>query len=383
MVYCKRILAFLILFLMISTVCFGAQVVNPTEQTGQYTTIYDDTYFNLYLWEYNWQDAVISRLWYAKGDSNYESAVNRIFNVSLGLGNNGLSLLVLRDNESDAFTVYLVNLDAFSYSGGSIVTGTVNMNGIYFPNQKVYSGYFGKIASINSGGATAYSPSVGVSNFVASPMLGIFNPRWIDLFTYYGLIDDNTSDYNSALSDIMFNQSQLITKISQGVNAINNQTNTLTNSIDSNFEDTNEELQAVQDKIEETNDKLDDLNDTITDDSIESSATDLPSISVNDPTSSGIDDIFTSIYNAFCTGNAQDIVFPIPFTNKNITLSPYYVRDMLNNNNAGWIYTLIQAFWGYLIGRFIVSDISRKIDKIKSGNIENIENNNTSSSIHL
>lgn len=148
------------------------------------------------------------------------------------------------------------------------------------------------------------------------------------------------------------------------------------NNIYINQEETVNAINNQTDAINQQTDAINEQTDLIKDDTVESSASDLPTTDVNNPTENGIDNIFQSIYNAFCVGEAQNIVFPIPFTNKNITLSPYYVRDMLNNNGASWIYTLIQAFWGYLIGRYIISDISRKIDKIKSGNIENVENSN-------
>ena len=147
-------------------------------------------------------------------------------------------------------------------------------------------------------------------------------------------------------------------------------------TVNDNIQNVNNNVQETTEAVEDNTRAIEHLEDTITDDTVESSADDLPSIDVGDPSQDGIDNIFQSIYNAFCVGQAQDIIFPIPFTNKNITLNPYYVRDMLNNNGASWVYTLIQVFWGYLIGRYIVSDISKKITKIKSGNIENIENEN-------
>lgn len=156
--------------------------------------------------------------------------------------------------------------------------------------------------------------------------------------------------------------------LDQQTNIMNQQTNIMLQQI--------EKMGDLITGQQETTDAINDLNDTMTDSTITSTASDLPSVNVTDPSQTGIDNIFQSIYNAFCTGQAQDIVFPIPFTNKNITLSPYYVRDMLTNNGATWVYTLIQAFWGYLIGRYIVKDISKKITKIKGGNIENIENEN-------
>lgn len=90
----------------------------------------------------------------------------------------------------------------------------------------------------------------------------------------------------------------------------------------------------------------------------------------------GIDNIFQIIYNSFTSGTPQDIIFPIPNTDKNITLSASYTYNMLNNNNSSWLITIIQAFYWYLISRFIITDVMDKIRKIKQGDIENIENNN-------
>lgn len=121
---------------------------------------------------------------------------------------------------------------------------------------------------------------------------------------------------------------------------------------------------------------LQNINDTINNSDVEFSDSSLPSDNTEDITAEGINGIFTSIYNAFCTGSAQDIVFPIPFTDKEISLNANYVRQMLISSNADWIITFIEIFWWYLISRFIITDISKKITKIKSGNIENIENDN-------
>lgn len=149
------------------------------------------------------------------------------------------------------------------------------------------------------------------------------------------------------------------------------------NETNKKIDETNDKIDDVKDSIDNTNDKIDDLNDNITDSDIDNiGANDLPSISVNDPTESGIGSIFTAFYNAFCTGEPQDIVFPIPFTNKNVVLSATYIQDMLSNNGAGWVLLFIQAFWSYLFGRFIIKDISRKISKIKSGNIEDLQSGN-------
>ena len=146
-----------------------------------------------------------------------------------------------------------------------------------------------------------------------------------------------------------------------------------------------EQIQQASDKAlqgeilqsqQETNNKLDTLDNTINNSNVDFSGSDLPSDSTQDITADGVNGIFTSIYNAFCVGNAQDIVFPIPFTNKNITINANYVSQSLTNANATFIITIIQAFWWYLISRFIIKDVMDKINKIKGGNIENIETTN-------
>ena len=142
-------------------------------------------------------------------------------------------------------------------------------------------------------------------------------------------------------------------------------------------EDSNKQLLSdINNNQKETTQAVEHLENTITDSNVEDSSIYLPTDNTNDITQEGLNGIFTSIYNAFCTGEAQDIVFPIPFTNKNITLQANYVSQMLQNSGASWVITIIQAFWWYLISTFIVKDITNKITKIKSGNIEDIENTN-------
>lgn len=158
------------------------------------------------------------------------------------------------------------------------------------------------------------------------------------------------------------------------INQLNQQTATSTDN------DTTQELQnSIKDQTNAINNQtqsIDNINNSITDSSVDSSSIDLPTDNTQDPTQSGVDNIFQTIYNSFTSGTAQDIIFPIPFTDKSITLQANYIYNMLNNNNASWIITIIQAFWWYLISRFIITDIMKKIRKIKQGNFENLQNSN-------
>lgn len=153
---------------------------------------------------------------------------------------------------------------------------------------------------------------------------------------------------------------------------INNNTNKIVSKMDEVVSAQQETTQAVEDNTR----AVEHLENTITDSNVDDSSINLPQDSSNDITRDGLNGIFTSFYNAFCTGTAQDIVFPIPFTNKSITLQPNYVRSMLSNYGGSWIITLIEAFWWFLISRYIIKDIASKINKIKSGDIESVETSN-------
>ena len=151
------------------------------------------------------------------------------------------------------------------------------------------------------------------------------------------------------------------------INQLNQQTATSTD------EDNQEEL---NNSIQQQTQSIDNINNTITDSNVDTSSINLPTDNTTDPTQSGVDNIFQTIYNSFTSGTAQDIVFPIPNTNKNITLPANYTYNSLNNNNASWVINIIQAFYWYIISRYIIVDIMQKIRKIKQGNLDNIENSN-------
>lgn len=140
---------------------------------------------------------------------------------------------------------------------------------------------------------------------------------------------------------------------------------------------TDEERQEqLNNSINQQTQSIDNINNSITDSNVDNSSIDLPTDNTNDPTQSGVDNIFQIIYNSFTSGTPQDIVFPIPNTNKNITLPASYTYNSLNNNNASWVIDIIQAFYWYIIARYIIVDIMQKVRKIKQGNLENIENTN-------
>lgn len=274
---------------------------------------------------------------------------------------------------------------------------SVPMRRFTYYNFPFYNVYFYPSSNSGSSSRTVMSADIyGQYTGVVSDMLvefikliygGSSTPDYTNLLTsinnYLYSIDSLTSDImlelddlSSVLSTISSNTS---VNYSQQLSAISNNINNLladNDTIISQNEDMIEQQEAINENLENVNSNLENLEDTITDTSVDDDSIFLPSDNTSDITSDGLNGIFTNIYNAFCTGQAQDIVFPIPFTNKNITLQSNYVRQMLQSNGSSWIITIIEAFWWYLISRFIIKDITSKITKIKSGNIESIENTN-------
>ena len=189
----------------------------------------------------------------------------------------------------------------------------------------------------------------------------------------------NTTTYNYIGNTYQFTISSNVTQ--DYINQLNQQTatdtsqdnfNNINNSINKQSDAINNQTNAINNQTQ----SIDNINSSITNSTVDNSSIDLPTDNTTDPTQNGVDNIFQTIYNSFTSGTAQDIVFPIPFTDKSIILQANYLYNVLQNNNASWVVMIIQAFWWYLISRFIIKDIMKKIRKIKQGNLDNIQNDN-------
>lgn len=84
------------------------------------------------------------------------------------------------------------------------------------------------------------------------------------------------------------------------------------------------------------------------------------------PTDSGIDSIFTALYNAFTTNQTQTVRFVIPFTNEQYIDIP---SDLVTSRLPQAIIILIQSVYWYVICRYIIKDIANIAEKAKSGEI--------------
>lgn len=131
--------------------------------------------------------------------------------------------------------------------------------------------------------------------------------------------------------------------------------------------DKNNQLQQNQNNLQQ------EQNDFLKNDNVSVDSSSLPSDTSQDITEDGFNSIFQQIYNTFTGGAAQDIVITIPFTNKSFTIN---ANTVYGGANLGFIRTLIEAFWYFIISYFIVQDIGKKINKIKSGDIEHVQEDN-------
>lgn len=115
--------------------------------------------------------------------------------------------------------------------------------------------------------------------------------------------------------------------------------------------------------------------DTLTDSSISQNSSDynLPIDSTNDITNDGFTSIFDRIRSTFTTGSSTPAVINVPFTNKSFTISK---ASVFGSANLGIVQSIIEAFWWFVVSVFIVKDIFKKIEKIKTGNIEFTETTN-------
>lgn len=130
---------------------------------------------------------------------------------------------------------------------------------------------------------------------------------------------------------------------------------------------------STQSIMDNQSQNADMINNSITDSNVDAPFSDLPSDSTQDITESGFTNIFDTIRTTFTSGVARDLVVPIPFTGKSFTIN---TGNVYGNVNLGIVGTLIESFWYFVFSFFIGTDIARKINKIKMGDLENIQTTN-------
>lgn len=176
----------------------------------------------------------------------------------------------------------------------------------------------------------------------------------------------------AGLKEINTNVQYCLTNL-QKLNEKIDKTNAYLDSIDSNVKDIRDAIVVTNEKIDKTNEKLDNVNNNITDNNVNADSSSLPSDNTQDITEDGFNSIFNQLYNTFTKGSAQDLVIVIPFTKKSFIIN---TKNVYGSADLGFVKTLIEMFWYFVISYFIVQDIAKKINKIKSGDIENVQQDN-------
>lgn len=142
-------------------------------------------------------------------------------------------------------------------------------------------------------------------------------------------------------------------------------------SLDSQQQLTEEQItqQNISSGINNINNNIEDTNSFLKDDSYDKDniIDNMPSSSeYSDPTEDGINNIFISLKNAFTSTETQTVRFYVPFSNGQYIDIP---SDLVTSKLPEPILMLIQTFYWYIIGKFIIKDIAKIVEKAKSGEI--------------
>ena len=341
MAYSKKIIVLLVLFIVLfSNVCFADDNnsinVNPTSTIDGISIQYDNQFYNLYQNQYTVQLELITRIYTKMEDDpdNYRAVMDHIFTEFKGLGANGKYMFVHRSPSAGyLFEVKFGFTGDLQYHNTNYGYGTVpNMPTTLLDNCPSYEGTQYVVCSISNTSITF--PGRGVHDLFPVAFTQCLASEWFDLFKQFGYFtNENTDD----------------------LEAIKRHT------------------EETRDSVNNVNNSVNNVNNSINNDNVDVDTSTLPTDSTEDITTSGFDNIFETLYNTFTSGSAKDLVINIPFTNKSFTVNS---SNVYGNADLGIVKILIQTFWYFVISYFIVQDISKKINMIKSGNIEDVQKDN-------
>lgn len=154
----------------------------------------------------------------------------------------------------------------------------------------------------------------------------------------------------------------------------------LLSDINKTQQQTNNKLDNLNTSQQETTQAVENLENTVTDSNLQDDSVFFPTLDVPDLARDGLTHIFDAFVLAFCSKTPEDIILPIPYTNKSITIPYNYTREMLTNYSPNLL-NIITLFWWYWIARIIVFDIYDKMDKLQSGDVENLQKENVTTNM--
>lgn len=337
MAYSKKIIILLFIFVILfSNICFAVETVNPVEDSTlndkNISIQHDNQYNTLYMLQYSVQSRLISRIYSQMNDNywQYHAVAEKIYSEFKTLGEHKKFLYVTEGTDGYYFDIFFGYGQDMPMDVRAIMSAS---NSQAFTSVPCYVGTIYRVCQIQSAGI--YYPDSAVDTIVPLAQANVIHPEWVNLFKAFNLIPSDDTD-----------------------NSIKN--------IEKATEDTKNTVNNIHNSVN-------DVNNSINDDNVNVDSSTLPGDNTTDITADGFNSLFDKIYTTFTSGTAQDVVIKIPFTEKSFTIN---AANVYGGADLGIVKTLIQTFWYFVISYFIVQDIAKKINKIKSGDIEHVQEDN-------
>lgn len=195
--------------------------------------------------------------------------------------------------------------------------------------------------------------------YIPQPCYLVRSNAVIEFCEYFNLYNEVAPTYSTSDEEL-----QAIT--SSGFQDLNNSIATTNNELS----EANDNLNSINNEVSATNDFL---NDTSVDESIVS----LPSENNEDVTLGFFTGLLQTFTDNFTSRTIREVEVPIPFTTKKFYINNRFINSLVeNNSNFAPIVNLAYAFWWFLLGYYVLIDVYRKINALKSGDLTNIENDN-------
>lgn len=349
MAYSKKILILFFIFLVLFSFCCKVQAspvdVNPTENNGDLKGVnqHDNIYDTLRNLQIDMQNDFITKMYalYSQDEVQWRANLTYIFNDLIYAGGPGQRGLLVTTSDGTfrvstyAYSEVQKNQDVTAYQFNNMTFSFVAHSSVVVSRRY--------LTTNNSFYGTSGEVTVEV---VPEAFCFVMSERWLDMFKDFGILTTATDTKILYLLQQIYATSG--TDVSAKLNDINNGINNVNNSVNN-------------------------LNDSINNDNVNADASTLPTDDTTDITANGFNSLFNKIYTTFTSGTAKDLVVNVPFTGKSFVIN---YKNVYGSADLGIVKTLIQAFWYFTISYFIVRDVGKKINKIKSGDIEHVEENN-------
>lgn len=181
--------------------------------------------------------------------------------------------------------------------------------------------------------------------------------------TYYFILTDSSNQIEQTIGEIVENDHIFDVVLADTQNIVTTQDEILNSIINNNPSDNTNNI----------------INDNLPRPSYEDSNINIPGMNINipnDSTSFGFDYIFNTIYNSIYS-EPEPIQITIPFVDYRFTINPNFLNEWLHKldvdlvvggiNNI--VLDFIHAFYYFIISYYIINDVRKTIEKVKTGDI--------------